>query len=229
MRDVLDSDVRGILATAWKVRDGRVVPDPEDVQLGNDALKLSAAVLYADLARSTELVDSYSASFAAEVYKVYLRCASKIIRSEGGYVTAFDGDRVMGVFVGDTKNTLATRAALKINFAVQNIVNPALATQYPHVGYSVSHAVGIDTSELFVARTGLRGSNDLVWAGRAANYAAKLCSLRNGSFATWITGDVYGRINDEVKISAGRAMWEARTWTERNIAVYCSTYTYRIA
>ena len=33
--------------------------------------------------------------------------------------------------------------------------------------------LGIDTSKLFVARTGIRKSNDLVWVGRAANYAAK--------------------------------------------------------
>ena len=47
-------------------------------------------------------------------------------------------------------------------------------------------SVGIDTSELFVARTGIRRANDLVWVGRAANHAAKL-SARSGSVSQ-ITG-----------------------------------------
>jgi len=37
--------------------------------------------------------------------------------------------------------------------------------------------VGIDTSALFVARIGVRNDNDLVWVGRAANYAAKLTEI----------------------------------------------------
>lgn len=45
--------------------------------------------------------------FAAEIYKSYLHCASKIIRCENGVITAFDGDRVMGIFIGDLKNTSA--------------------------------------------------------------------------------------------------------------------------
>ena len=63
----------------------------------------------------------------------------------------------MAVFIGDSKNTVAARTALKINFAVQEIVNPAILSQYPNAGYSVKHVVGIDTSHLFVARTGIRG------------------------------------------------------------------------
>jgi len=87
-------------------------------------------VLYADLAESTNLVDAHKAWFAAEVYKSYLHCASKIIRDEGGIITAFDGDRVMAVFIGDLKNTSAARSALKINHAVVNIINPAIKAKF---------------------------------------------------------------------------------------------------
>jgi len=38
---------------------------------------------------------------AAEIYKTYLHCAAKIIRSEGGSITSYDGDRIMGIFIGD--------------------------------------------------------------------------------------------------------------------------------
>ena len=45
---------------------------------------------------------------AAEVYKSYMACAVRIIKDEDGSITAYDGDRVMGIFIGNVKNTTAT-------------------------------------------------------------------------------------------------------------------------
>ena len=139
-------------------------------------MKLEGTVLYADLADSTGLVKKKSATYAAEVYKCYLHCAAKIIRHYDGVITAFDGDRVMAVYIGDSKNSNAARTALAINHAVLKIINPKIEAQYPGKGYTVRQSVGVDTGSLFVAKTGVRGSNDLVWVGMAANLAAKLCS-----------------------------------------------------
>lgn len=210
----LTDEVKTIFRKQWSTREGKKVPDSEDIQLGNDAVTLKATVLYADLADSTGLVNTQTRSFAAEVYKTYLHCAAKIIKSEGGEITAYDGDRIMAVYIHDTKNSAAARTALKLNYAVQKIINPALKEQYSNKDYVVRQSVGVDTSDLFVARTGVRGANDLVWVGPAANYAAKLCSLRTGDYASWITAEVYNVMIDDVKTSSdGRPMWEARSWT----------------
>lgn len=225
--DDLYSEVVSIFKTQWKKREGQLVPEPETVALGNDAVELDATVLYADLAESTQLVDKYQPFFAAEIYKSYLVCASRIIKDEGGTITAFDGDRVMGVFIGGAKNSSAARAALKINHAVTQIINPAIKEQYKDSQYEVRQAVGIDTSRLFIARTGIRGSNDLVWVGRSANYAAKLCSLREGAYSSWITDSVFDALSDEAKYSNGQSMWEKRTWTARNMTVYCSSWRWK--
>jgi len=158
-----------------------------------------------------------------------LHCATKIIRSEGGEITAFDGDRVMAVFISSTKNTSAVRCALKINHAVRNIINPAIKKQYPNRTFEVKQAVGVDTSTLFVAKTGIRNNNDLVWVGRAANYAAKLCSLRHENYTTWITGDVYSQMLEEVKVYEGRQIWEAMTWNAMNkLSIYRSSWTWKL-
>src|SRR5438093_11764048 len=100
------------------MRQGEVVPEPEGLRLGNEGVTLEATVLYADMSGSTRLVDSQKPHFAAEVYKAYLACAARIIKNETGVVTAYDGDRVMAVFIGDSKNTNAVKAAFKINGAV---------------------------------------------------------------------------------------------------------------
>ena len=204
--DDLNSEVKKILRERWTTRQGRDVPDPEDLRLGNDAVLLDGTVLYADLNGSTSLVESKKPEFAAEVYKCFLTCAARIIRAEGGEITAYDGDRIMAVYLGKSKNTAASSTALKINYSVTEIINPAIKDQYPHTSYAVRHVVGIDTSNLFVARIGVRGDNDLVWVGRAANYAAKLSD--GAGPPSQITADVYNNMNESSKYSKdGRSMW----------------------
>ncbi len=224
--DDLNSEVRKVLQEKWTQRDGRVVPESDDLRLGNDAVTLEGTVLYADLDDSTKLVDTKKPWFAAEIYKCYLACAARIIRAECGEITSYDGDRIMAVFIGDAKNSSAARAALKVNFAVKKIINPAIRDEYPNTRYSVKHVVGIDTSPLFVARTGIRGANDLVWVGRAANYAAKL-SARPGP-ATQITAKVYQRLGRNLKIgSNGQNMWKSSE-APKIEKIYTSSWYWKV-
>ncbi len=229
LKDDLTVAVKKIFADKWEVEKTDAVPDPEDLRLNaNHAKDLeNATVLYADLDGSTNMVDNYKWNFSAEVYETYLRCAAEIIRSEDGEVTAYDGDRVMAVFTDDWKNTKAVRCALKINYAVTEIIQPALKVQYPSTEFTIKHVVGIDTSQLRTARIGVRGDNDLVWIGRAANHAAKLTNISGK--ATWITKAVYDAMNKDVKYSGDTNIWEARLWTAmNNLPIYCSTYWWRI-
>lgn len=224
----LESEVGKIFRSSWEERDGRVVPDVADVRLANDAVKISATVLYADLAESTKLVDNHGWQFAAEVYKTYLHCASKIIKDEGGVIRAYDGDRVMGIFFEGSKNTAAVRSALKIKWAVTNIINPALAKVYTSKTYTVRQVVGIDTSELRAARTGVWGSNDLVWVGRAANYAAKLSNIDEPGYHTFITKSVYDGMLDAGRVSNGKSMWERRVYTMNGVPTYRSAWGWPV-
>ena len=226
--DDLNSEVSKILKENWSERRGQVVPESDNLQLGNDAVTIDGTVLYADLDDSTKLVDTKSPWFAAVIYKCYLACAARIIRSEDGEIRSYDGDRIMAIFVGDSKESIAARTALKINFAVQKIINPAIKSKYPVADYLVKHLVGIDTSDLLVARTGIRGANDLVWVGRAANYAAKL-SARSGP-PTQITSDVYDRLSKNSKISqSGKNMWTPTTAPEiGNKMIYTSTWCWKL-
>jgi len=230
LKDDLAAEVTTTFSKQWVVQKTDSVPAAEDFRLNaNHAKDLeTATVLYADLDGSTNMVDTFEWSFSAEVYKAYLRCAAQIIKSENGVITAYDGDRIMAIFTGAMKNTSAVRCAMKINFAVCEIIRPALKVQYPSKEFTLNHVVGVDTSQLRTARIGVRGDNDLVWIGRAANYAAKLTTLSGK--ATWITKAVYDKIADEVKYASnGTDMWELRQWTPmKNMEIYCSIYWFRI-
>lgn len=214
----LKTEIEEIFAERWQETKGQVVPNPEDLLLGNEARYFErATVLYADISGSTALVDNLSWAKAGEIYKSYLTCAARIIREQDGRITSYDGDRIMAVFIGDYQTSHAAKCGLMINWAVRNIVNPAFKAQYPQTTYEIKQVVGIDTSPVHAARIGIRGGNDLVWIGRAANYAAKLTTCRN-DFQTWITEDAFNKLSPETKFGGNQKenMWKRHTWTGMN-------------
>jgi uridylate cyclase len=228
----IEAEVKRIFKDAWSTTKATVVPDASSIALEkNEAKEIEdGTVLYADLSGSTQMVQVKKREFAGEVYRAFLYSAAQIIRNEGGVVTAYDGDRIMAVFLGDTPNTSASMCALKINHAVTQVINPAISAQYNSDTYTVKQIVGIDRSSLFVARTGVRGDNDLVWVGRAANYAAKLTEL-SSTYSTYITGDVFDRLLDSAKYGGkdNSLMWTELRWTKMNdMRIYGSTWRWSL-
>jgi class 3 adenylate cyclase len=136
----------------------------------------------------------------------------------------------MAVFIGNSHERRAVTAAFEINYAVKNIINVKIKAAYPKIAYEVKQAVGIDTSELFVAKTGIRGSNDLVWVGRAANYAAKLCALRQGNLSTLITQAVFDKLPDSYKFFGNpkQYFWTIIQWKDKGIRIYGAAATVEI-
>jgi class 3 adenylate cyclase len=226
LNDELTTYVDQVFTDRWERRQGQKVPSPEDLALKNEAVELDATVLYADLAGSTGMVKEKHDWLAADVYKSYLYCAAKIIRANGGSITAYDGDRVMGVFIGGTKNSSAAKSGLQINWATKNIVTARYKKKFPKTTFKVKQRVGIDTSNLFIARTGIRGSNDLVWVGNAANNAAKMSAL-DTTYPTYVTADVYNMFKDWAKLGGKNKdenMWTDLGTSDLGYRIYGSTY-----
>jgi len=76
----------------------------------------------------------------------------------------------------------------------------------------------------------MRNENDLIWVGRAANYAAKLCN-RNGSHSIYITRKVFESIDEEAKYGGEKhvLMWSKEVWTERNnMNIYGSNWRWEV-
>lgn len=238
LKEDVEAEVNGVLSTIWDSRNSRDVPAAEDVALGSGAVKIDAAMLYADLAESTRIAMTLPAWMAAEIAKAFLATSCRIIRYHGGHIRSFDGDRVMGVFVGDDRCVRAVKASLRINWAVHYVLRPKFA-RYASLSandITLRHGVGIDTGNIFVARTGIRRNNDLVWVGRAPNVAAKLASLREPSFSTYVTTDVYRQLDESTWYhyppdgSAKQIMWEQRNWPKHPVGmsdpIYRSSWSW---
>jgi adenylate cyclase len=198
----MDSGVDSILETSLDIRNGRVVPHSENIVLASGGSRFDGTVLYADLAQSSQLATEFQQRTAAKVIKSFLMCCTKIITAHDGTVTSFDGDRVMGIFIGDSKNTNAATAALKINYVVQKIIEPKVKAYFSSMretSYEVSHAVGIDTGSILAVRAGQRGSNDLIWVGRSPNFAANLSEIRESNYRSFISDNVFKTLHESAK------------------------------
>jgi class 3 adenylate cyclase len=233
LADELAADVSGVLSQTWDIRDGLVVPKTEDVALGGGGVKLAATFLYADLADSTDLA-MWDRRVTARVCKAFLAASTRLIRTRGGHVRSFDGDRVMGVFLGEYKNTSAVKCALQVNWMFLNEMKPRFQAKFEALQnetHKLGHCVGVDTSEVLAVRSGIRNNNDLIWIGRAPNVAAKLSGLRDAPFNTFITGEVYDKLANESKIGGnGMNMWEERVWTGGPVKrVLRSSWTWKPA
>lgn len=225
----LRSDVSEFFRTKWEITDGYVIPDPEDLPLGNSARKLDIVILYADMANSTSMVQTFTKEYCAEIYKAFLHTCCKAIKRNGGELISFDGDRIMAAFIGESKNSIAAKTALNIKWAIKVVVQEEHDRIYQGKGIKLNYCVGIDSCEHIVARTGIRGDNDLVWVGNAANLAAKLSTIRDAPNHSYITERVYKKLNESSKFDGeGKCMWQSEFSSEIGETVYKSSYQWTI-
>lgn len=212
----LSSVVEDIFSTKWKVVKSKSVPDSADVTLKNGASKIEAVFLYADLAGSSQLAKLCPWTTTAKIIRAYLDCAVRQIRAHGGAVRSFDGDRVMGIFMGKRMHSVATLCAREIDYCVHEIINPKAKARFKSIesnSITIKHCVGIDRGEVRAVRAGIRNNNDLIWIGKPAAMAAKLSDVREYPFEVYISELTYKRLADDAKYVDGKDIWQARSFT----------------
>jgi adenylate cyclase len=168
---------------------------------------------------------------AGKIVRCFINSASSILRHFGGEIRSFDGDRVMAIFMGGSKNNEAVKAAQAINWSVSQVIKPKIESKWSDVAglWQMDHGIGIDTGEALIVRGGVRDNNDLISIGRAPNLAAKLSDLRDSPLH--ITEDVYSVLKERQRVSDdGKAMWVkigkqriAGDW----VTIYSSTWWRR--
>lgn len=224
----IENQIEKMLQDRWSTRNAHTVPDVESLTLKHNlAAEFEGAVLYADLAGSTKLVDEYQTFFAAQIYKAFLEGCCEVIRNNGGSITAFDGDRVMAVFTGNAKCSDAAKTGLQIRFVVERI-RGIFGRRYKTASDLVDYAVGIAVSKLFAVRVGVKGDNDIAWIGSAANHAAKLSEIRDPRYKTFVSGEVYSRLSRDVRLSSqeSKLMWSDLSPREAPKSVFGSSWQW---
>lgn len=225
--DELNSWVQEIFKTNFDSRDGEVVPETDTVKLSDGSVKVDATFLYADLAGSSDLTQACPWNTTAKIIRSYLFCAVKLVREWGGEIRSFDGDRVMGVFMGDMKNTHASYCAREIDWTVTHVINPRAKEQFKSISdnaINLQHCIGLDTGEARAVRAGIRNNSDLIWVGKAPSFAAKLSDIRDYPNEVYISSRVHRKLSNDAKFSDGKDIWLAKQFTFAGAeeTVYCT-------
>lgn len=190
-----------------------IVPstDYSKLTFGNKGLTCDFAFLYVDIRSSSKLHEKYGYTKAAKIYQSFHEINVSIINSNFGSVRAFDGDRILGVFAGSSKNGNAVISAMKIQWAIRNLLNPILGTE-------IKCGAGIDYGKTLVTKIGKgkdNNNNDLIWIGKASNHASHLANEANNSII--ISTDSHSILHKERKISNdGRDYWIPKKITLKN-------------
>ncbi|WP_243368953.1 adenylate/guanylate cyclase domain-containing protein [Microvirga solisilvae] len=206
LEDDLKSEFAEILLNKFDVRDGRVVPNSEDLALRSEAVKIEATFLYADLAGSSKLSRNCAWDVTAKIIRAYLHLASKLIRLHGGEIRSFDGDRVMGVFIGANQANDAVACAQKIDWMIYNWLSPVALNLFnlQELGFtSINHCIGIDSGIAHAVRAGIRNNNDLIWVGQPPSFAAKLSDIRTAPYEVYTSETVMLKLSNQMKFPTG--------------------------
>lgn len=213
--DGLCNEIESRLSVKLSARDGRVIPSTADVVLKDGAVKVSATFLYADLAGSSVLSEICPWSTTAKIIKTYLYVCSRLISVWNGQIRSFDGDRVMGVFMGNHPSSNAVKCAREIDYTVHHALNPTAKAKFKSIkdhGIEIRHCVGIDHGEARAVRGGIPDKNDLLWIGKPPSFAAKLSDIRDYPSEVFISSRVFNRLNDDQKLNNGESIWTKRSF-----------------
>lgn len=227
--DDLAEETEELLSTDWNTRDGYVVPESSDVALANGAVKIDAAFLYADLVGSSQLAKMCPWETTAKVLRAYLGCSTRLIRAYGGEIRSFDGDRVMAIFKGESKETDAVSCAREIFWTVEKLIDPMARKKFKSVRENnvvIRNCIGVDTGQAVAVRAGIRGSEDLIWIGRPPNWAAKLSDLREYPYSVVVSSLVYSRLPISSKVDGGSNIWQkcTRDYAGEDLTAYRTNY-----
>jgi len=174
--------LRDKIAASTPTQPGRVIPDDEDLAIGQGR-RLKMAVLFLDISgfskRLSETEDEQA--MLLKVLNLFFTEMIKIAEEYGGTVEKNTGDGLMAYFEdgagtpAETGSKRAVACALSMMAANEHLIKPVLdATPVPDIKFRISIDYGIVT----IARLGAaRRFNENVAIGATANFACKMLSL----------------------------------------------------
>ncbi len=165
-------------------------------------------------------------------HKAFIYAAAKCVRAESGEPRSFAGDSILSFFPGSGEEPAkhAVRAAMKIKWALEEIINPVLIRDYKG---KLDFGIGIAQGEIQVGKSGIAGDEDfqdLVWIGWPVYRAVEFGERASRPRAIWISNHVWKSISGDSNMthSAGKPMWirEEETLPEGTFTVHKTSYRW---
>jgi class 3 adenylate cyclase len=206
--------LRDKINSAPDLQSGRVVPDDDDLTIGQGK-RLPMAVLFLDISgfsvRKSETVEEQG--MILKILNLFFTEMIRIAEEYGGTVEKNTGDGLMAYFEdgGGTPPEVGTKravaCALTMMAANEHLITPILeATPEPKIIFRVS----IDYGTVTVARLGApRRFNANVAIGATANFACKMLSFAEpgdiviGETARYLLPESWHQFTKPIEVSTG--------------------------
>ncbi len=183
----------------------------------NAFAKINMAVLYVDLVGSTTMTLELPVEKLATIVSSFSQEMASTIQHHNGLVLKFVGDAVIGYFIAEENQLLASDNAVScaqsMDNVIQNGINPVL-NQYDYP--ELTAKIGLDFGQSIVMRYGSDPAEshiDLI--GPAMNIAAKIQS-RALPNQILIGQDVFQRLHPDMQKHFSEIVWPSNKWKYRS-------------
>lgn len=215
--------IESIFQDAYTVDKIKNVPNISHFTNDNTAKEIDCTFLYCDMRNSTDLRNKVSdITYIARIYKAFHYITTTIINNENGSIRSFAGDRLLGIFAMENKETNAVEAAYQIISEYEEQIKIRIKSAY---GFDSYLGIGIATGNVICQRIGfgkdLINNNDLVWIGESANLGAKLSDRTKPPYSIKICEKTYQAL-DENTVKKGTWEKQKRKLNGKKITIYRS-------
>jgi class 3 adenylate cyclase len=190
---------------------GRLEPEIEDMKLG-EAKKFKLAVIHIDINGFKKLVQGLSQDQYLRLVSSFLTEMTQIVNDLDGMIDRYVGDQVTALFGIDHEcEKCGPEDSLKCALNMMTVIKYSLNPYLKSIGLpSISCSIGIDFGDVWIAKVGIRGINQLTLVGTTVNIAAQLVEIANNDHIL-LGEDVYDGISqDDKKFCEERV---AKDWT----------------
>jgi len=166
------------------------IPEWDKIPLeGKGWFEADIACVYIDMVNSTKLQVVKQATTAAKAYRLFVENMVKTLQDYECEFIDIKGDGGFGIFVGENASIKALCAGVTFKTLCQELLGICIKD------FKIQTHIGIDEKHCLFKRIGLRGDwQNVVWAGKPVNMAAKLATLASAQQIA-ISARVFEKIN----------------------------------
>lgn len=178
------------------IASGRTIPQIGDMRLG-EAKEFGLAVMHVDMNGFKKLSGNLSNKEKLRLLNIYFSELTHVIRDYNGFIEKYVGDGITSLFgVGKNKEqtiadavscglTILTEIGYTINGYLKSVDLPVF-----------SCSIGIDYGDIWVARVGVQGMNQMTLVGNEVSIAKQLEEFA-GNHQIFLGGNAYGGLSQK--------------------------------
>jgi adenylate cyclase len=214
----VEKTVSTYLSSDYEIRETTGIPSVEAVPFGNVVFKTQICVLYADIRKSTELLQLNGEETAGKLHKSFIYAVASVIRLRGGHIRSLNGDSILAFWPAQYKLDICTcvRAAMTAKW----MVDVQLRSHFEKL-FVPDFGIGIDWGSVYVARAGLprdSNNNDLIFMGECVNFAVRIGEQAHAPEHVEISYRTFENLDEDQALIKGKIQnQEVDVWKDGRI------------